>query len=63
MNEPASERLEAPFGRFIDRQKPLSFTFDSASYAGYEGDVIASALAATCRRSAVSETNAAVVTN
>ncbi len=49
MNEPASERLEAPFGRFIDRQKPLSFTFDSASYAGYEGDVIASALAASGR--------------
>lgn len=49
MNGPASERLDAPFGRFIDRQRPLSFTFDGASYAGYEGDVIASALAASGR--------------
>jgi sarcosine oxidase subunit alpha len=49
MSEPAPERLAAPFGRFIDRQKPLSFTFDGVSYVGYEGDVIASALAASGR--------------
>ena len=49
MSEAAPSRLAAPFGRFIDREKPLSFTFDGAPYAGYEGDVIASALAASGR--------------
>lgn len=49
MSEPAPERLGAPFGRFIDRQKPLAFAFDGAPYGGYEGDVIASALAASGR--------------
>ena len=49
MSEPAPERLGAPFGRFIDRQKPLAFAFDGAPYGGYEGDVIASALAASDR--------------
>ena len=42
-------RLDTPFGRFIDRERPLSFTFDGVSYSGYEGDVIASALAASGR--------------
>ena len=47
MNEPFPERLSAPFGRFIDRQKPLSFWFDDNCYKGFQGDVIASALAAS----------------
>ena len=47
MNEPFPERLSAPFGRFIDRQKPLSFWFDKTCYRGFQGDVIASALAAS----------------
>lgn len=49
MNGTAPPRLDGPFGRFIDRQKPLSFTFGGESYVGYEGDVIASALAASER--------------
>ena len=47
MNEPFSERLSPPFGRFIDRQKPLSFWFENNCYKGFQGDVIASALAAS----------------
>ena len=31
-------------GGRIDRQKPLSFTFDHAHYFGFQGDTIASAL-------------------
>ncbi len=33
-------------GGQIDRNKPLSFTFDGRSYVGYEGDTLASALLA-----------------
>ena len=33
-------------GGLIDRTKPLSFRFDGKSYAGYEGDTLASALLA-----------------
>ncbi len=33
-------------GGRIDRQKPLSFTFDHAHYFGFAGDTIASALLA-----------------
>lgn len=43
-------RLEgADYGLFIDRRRPLSFTFDGELYSGYEGDVIASALYAQGR--------------
>jgi sarcosine oxidase subunit alpha len=43
-------RLEgADYGSFVDRRKPLSFTFDGRLYSGYEGDVIASALYAQGR--------------
>ena len=49
MNDTSPSRLDAPFGRFIDRNRQLSFTFDGKTYSGYEGDVIASALAASGR--------------
>lgn len=39
-------RLPAPFGHRIDRKKPLAFTFEGRAYSGFEGDTIASALAA-----------------
>ena len=36
-----------PSGGFaIDRARPISFTFDGAACAGYEGDTLASALLA-----------------
>jgi len=38
-------RLDGPdYGLFINRQRPVSFTFDGQLYTGFEGDVIASAL-------------------
>lgn len=38
-------RLPAPeFGRLINRDKPLRFSFDGVTIDGFEGDVIASAL-------------------
>ncbi|MEX2202555.1 MAG: glycine cleavage T C-terminal barrel domain-containing protein [Actinomycetota bacterium] len=40
-----SRRLEAG-GSWIDRAKPLRFTFDGAEYEGFEGDTLASALLA-----------------
>ena len=40
-----SRRLETG-GTWIDRSKPLRFTFDGAEYEGYEGDTLASALLA-----------------
>ena len=39
-------RLTPPFGSFLNRGRPLSFQFEGRAYAGYEGDTIASALAA-----------------
>lgn len=42
-------RLGAGWGLLIDRQRPLSFSFDGATYQGFEGDVIASALLAEGR--------------
>lgn len=33
-------------GGLVDRKRPLKFTFDGASYAGYVGDTLASALVA-----------------
>ncbi len=41
-----SSRLSEGFGRLIDPAKPISFTFEGKAYQGYDGDVIASALAA-----------------
>ncbi|HEX3983211.1 MAG TPA: 2Fe-2S iron-sulfur cluster-binding protein, partial [Acidisoma sp.] len=45
----AEPRLGAGWGLLIDRQRPLSFTFDGMTYLGFEGDVIASALLAAGR--------------
>ena len=42
----SGNRLGRDFGAFIDRKKPIQFTFDGKTYEGFEGDVIASALAA-----------------
>jgi sarcosine oxidase subunit alpha len=39
-----TDRLPLPFGRLIDRTKPLSFTFEGIAYQGFAGDTIASAL-------------------
>ena len=35
-----------PHGGLIDRDKPVSFTFDGSTYQGYHGDTLASALLA-----------------
>ena len=43
---PQSARLSAPRGRLIDRSRPVGFRFDGREFTGYEGDTIASALAA-----------------
>ncbi len=40
-------RLPAPFGSRIDRRRPLRFSFEGQSLDGFEGDCIASALAAS----------------
>ncbi|WP_290428750.1 2Fe-2S iron-sulfur cluster-binding protein [Defluviimonas salinarum] len=40
-------RLDAPFGSRIDRSRPISFSFEGQRFTGYEGDTIASALAAS----------------
>ncbi|QXH49628.1 (2Fe-2S)-binding protein [Pseudomonas fakonensis] len=37
-------RLPAPMGLLIDRERPLSFSFDGNRYQGFAGDSIASAL-------------------
>lgn len=42
MNSPT--RLPAPMGLLIDRERPLTFSFDGQRYQGFEGDSIASAL-------------------
>lgn len=39
-------RLSAPAGTLIDRTRPVAFTFEGRSYEGFDGDTIASALAA-----------------
>ncbi|MFO1353093.1 MAG: FAD-dependent oxidoreductase, partial [Gammaproteobacteria bacterium] len=41
-----SHRLPAPAGLLIDRSKPLAFSFEGKHYFGFQGDTIASALAA-----------------
>ncbi|MCY4513798.1 MAG: 2Fe-2S iron-sulfur cluster-binding protein [Candidatus Tectomicrobia bacterium] len=40
-------RLDNPYGVYLDRDKAISFQFDGRTYMGYEGDTIASALAAS----------------
>lgn len=42
----SNQRLRAPYGAAIDRQKAISFEFDGKPYQGFEGDTVASALAA-----------------
>ena len=44
-----AQRLPPPHGRLIDRERVLAFTFEGRSYQGFEGDTIASALAANGR--------------
>uniref|UniRef100_UPI000F085738 2Fe-2S iron-sulfur cluster-binding protein n=1 Tax=Pseudomonas viridiflava TaxID=33069 RepID=UPI000F085738 len=47
MNTPT--RLPAPMGLLIDRNQPLTFSFDGKTYQGLQGDSIASALLANGR--------------
>jgi sarcosine oxidase subunit alpha len=39
-------RLPAPAGLLLDRERPVSFRFEGESYRGLAGDTLASALAA-----------------
>lgn len=39
-------RLPPPYGSLLDRSRPLRFSFEGRSFEGFEGDCIASALAA-----------------
>jgi sarcosine oxidase, subunit alpha len=41
-----SHRLVAPAGAWIDRSRPLSFTFNGRAFSGFTGDTLASALLA-----------------
>ncbi|MGE5516783.1 MAG: 2Fe-2S iron-sulfur cluster-binding protein [Bacteroidota bacterium] len=41
-----SNRLSAPYGALIDRDRPVTFSFEGQSVTGLAGDTIASALAA-----------------
>ena len=41
-----TQRLRTAGGAALDRDRPISFTFDGVAYAGYEGDTLASALLA-----------------
>ena len=43
---PAANPSRLEHGGRIDRNKPLSFTFNRLTYTGYEGDTLASALIA-----------------
>ncbi len=43
-------RLPAPQGLLIDRNRPLTLSFEGERYQGYAGDTIASALLANGRR-------------
>ena len=40
-------RLPEPWGTRIDRTRPLRFSFEGRSFEGFEGDSLASALAAS----------------
>ena len=42
-------RLPAPWGQLIDRDRPVAFEFDGHRYTGFEGDTLSSALAANDR--------------
>ncbi len=42
----ADNRLPEPYGRLIDRRRPIDFTFERRAYRGLAGDTIASALGA-----------------
>ena len=44
-----SNRLPAPAGLLIDRERVVSFTFENRRYEGFAGDCVASALAANDR--------------
>ena len=47
MNFPrVKDRLPAPYGALIDRARPITFTFEGMSLNAFQGDTIASALAA-----------------
>ena len=43
-------RLPPPAGALIDRDRPITFSFEGRQYDGYKGDTIASALYANGRR-------------
>ena len=40
-----TSRLPLPWGTWINREKPIVFSFDGKSVHGFEGDCVASALA------------------
>jgi len=42
-------RLPAPYGRFLDRDREIAFTFEGARYQGFGGDTLMSALMASGR--------------
>jgi len=42
----SAQRLPHPWGRYIERDKPLSFAFEGHAYSGLQGDTLASALLA-----------------
>lgn len=39
-------RLPEPYGQWIDRTQAITFSFEGQAYSGFQGDTIASALAA-----------------
>lgn len=45
-SEPGNMRLGKPYGLYLDLNKALTFSFEGREYQGFEGDTIASALAA-----------------
>ncbi|MEH6575507.1 MAG: 2Fe-2S iron-sulfur cluster-binding protein [Amphritea sp.] len=45
----STQRLKAPMGLLIDRNKQVNFSFDGKQYQGFAGDSIASALVANDR--------------
>ncbi|MDQ4127894.1 MAG: 2Fe-2S iron-sulfur cluster-binding protein, partial [Actinomycetota bacterium] len=45
-----TERLAPQKGEWIDRSRPLEFTFEGKKHAGFAGDTISSALWASGRR-------------
>ena len=49
MSAPSTTRLPAPYGRRIDRNSPVTFSFEGKTYSGFAGDTIASTLLANNR--------------